>query len=511
MRGAALALAVLAAVAQPVFAQAPVEVRAAAPSAVAVTIYRDDLALITETRDVDMPGGLARIVFEGVLDRVIPQSAVVRGLDAERERNFDFDGLNARSLLFRSIGQKVEIVRTAPGTGRETVETATIAAAGDGIVLQFADRAEALGCAGLPERLRFERVPETLRAEPALSTVADAPAGRRQITLSYLATGVTWSTNYVLTMGADGAPSDLAAWITLRNRGEEGFADATVGVVAGDLARVFTPATRRSYRETARRACWPLGTTSDAPAPPIPHPMAPPPPPPPPPMAMAAPAMDERIVVTGARAKQADREELGDYQLYRFPDRTGVAAKQTKQVMLLHKQAVQMERVLRYVSWPNQGSHDPLATSVALRARNETETGLGEPLPEGRVRVFASAGDAGVLLTGDARVRDTAVGLEWEVETGPSPSVQVEKTVLTQAQRRLSRTRVRVTQTLHFRVTNALATPQSVEIAQSYWNATPKISGESSKHVLRNGLPTWRLVVPANGETVLSYTLRYDQ
>ncbi|MDX2235437.1 MAG: hypothetical protein NW200_13140 [Hyphomonadaceae bacterium] len=496
----------------PAFAQAPPDVRAGAPTSVAVTVYRDNLALITETRRVDLPGGPVRIVFDGVLDRAIPQSAVVRGLEgAERERNFDFDGLNPMSLLWRSIGAAVRVVRTNPGTGAETAEEAVVQAAGDGVVLRFADRAEALGCAGLPEKLVFARIPEGLTERPALSTVLDAAAaGPRELTLSYLATGLEWETDYVVTMSEDGARGTVTAWITLTNDGEEGFRDAQVGVVAGDLSRTWSPETQRGFQRIARRACWPQGTTSD-----FPPPAPPPPPPPPPPMPaamMAREAMaDEKIVVTGGRAR---REELADYQLYALAERTGVAARQTKQVMFLSKDAVAFTRVLRhqvdlYDESPAAAPGPVLPTVSVLRTRNEEALGLGEPLPRGTARVFQPFADRGMLFAGDTPTRDTPVGLEWELATGETHDVTAQDRVVSRTKRALSGARTRIVETRAVEIANASAKAQTVEIVQPVMGSSQRVDRASADYAMKYGAPTWTLQAPPGARLTLTYRLRY--
>ena len=49
------------------------------PDSVSVTIYRDLFALVTETRTVDLPEGPVTLEFDGVVDTLIPQSAVIAG------------------------------------------------------------------------------------------------------------------------------------------------------------------------------------------------------------------------------------------------------------------------------------------------------------------------------------------------------------------------------------------------------------------------------------------------
>lgn len=523
MRFFAPSFATLLAFAAPAYAQeSPREVRASAPTAVTVTIYRDNLALITETREVELTGGPAKVVFEGVLDRAIPQSAIIRGFEgAEAERNFDFDGLNGRSLLLRSIGDEVIIRRTNPGSGAVVEETAVIQAAGDGVALRFADRYEALGCSGTPEQVIFPRIPDGLRARPALSTLLgpEAPAGRQQVTLSYLATGIEWETDYVVTLNEDGSRADVTGWITVQNAGEEGFADATVGVVAGDLSRTFSDTARANFDRMAQRSCWSMDTTTDFP--PDTRGLydgVPPPPAPPPPPMMAAPiaemmAKDERIVVTGSRIPA--REELGDYQLYRFPERTSVAAQQTKQIVLVSRPDVAVDRFLRArVSDVMNTDAEPWGMSVVLRTKNEEARGLGEPLPKGHANVYAPHQRFGLLVAGRDSTRDTPVGVDWEMDIAESFDVTAQRTISRNSWRPLSGFRKHVTADLTIEVANATNRPQQVEIAQQILGASQRVTntmwnGAAVRATTKDGEPTFLLTVPPNSRNALSYRITY--
>src|SRR6185312_3019244 len=126
-----------------------------AADSVGVTIYRDGpvvtaqlragqagdtgLALITETRTVDLPAGRTRIRFQGVADGIVPESAAIEGLPSGVvERNFDYDLLDPASMLARSIGQTVTLRRVDAKTGKVTEEEAVVRSAPDGTVLQTA-------------------------------------------------------------------------------------------------------------------------------------------------------------------------------------------------------------------------------------------------------------------------------------------------------------------------------------------------------------------------------------
>jgi hypothetical protein len=222
-------------------------------------------------------------------------------------------------------------------------------------------------------------------------------------------------------------------------------------------------------------------------------------------MAADAMAKGQEVIVTGARLR---REELADYQLYLLNERTGVAPKQTKQVMLLSKDAVRFDRVLRYEAG-HENDGDVEATTVLLRAQNEEARGLGDPLPRGTVRVFAPFADRGVLFSGEADVRDTPVGVEWEIATNESYDVTVREIQVSRTERDLSGDRTRVTERRTLDIANATSAPQTVEIAQTVSGDSLRISEASARHAMKYGQPTWTLVVPAHARTTLSYTVRF--
>ena len=518
------------------------EVRASAPSSVAITVYRDDLALVTETRTLQVPstGGPVKVVFEGVFDRIIPASSILTGL-GERvgdgsERNFDFDGLTPRALLWRSIGSEVTVTRGAVGGPARhapaTRERARIAAAGDGLVLTFADRSEALRCSGLPEGIVFDALPTGLRATPTLSArVPSMPAAsvdgggarsERTITLSYLVTGMRWEADYTLALTDDPTKAQLSAWLSVANDGSQGANDAQLGVIAGDLSRVLDEATVQAVRRQVQRACWPMGnTTSNLRRAPAYVDFAAAPPPAPPPMPAMRMAMAEDMVVGGAPAAQ--RETLQDYQLYRLPFPTDVLPAQRKQVMLLPPRHIEIERLYshRVPALPAPGRQDVQGATILIRSRNDDAHGLGEPLPAGNLRLYTpTTQDAHeLLLTQVTTVDDTPVDVGWRVELGTSPAVNVQTRLVEERMREHwfgpGRTWRR---TVEHQLSNATNAPQVLEVVQTATAevggadqlTTPEIDDASDPHQVVDGLPTWRITLPANGTHVLRYEVTFE-
>jgi hypothetical protein len=490
---------------------APAELVSRKATDVAVTIYTDNLALVTETRDVDLPGGPVKIVFEGVLDQVIPQSAVLQGLEKEeRERNFDFDGLTPQSLLYRSLGEKVSLVRQLPDGTRQR-EEATIASAGDGIALQFDDHVEWLGCSGLPERLIFSRLPPNLRARPALSTlVSNVPPGRYRLTLSYLATGMEWKANYVVRLDSETRKADVTGWITIENSGEEGFARARIAVVAGELSRLMDAPSRRLVQQMAKRNCVVIKTTSDVNkymdenknrrmrAEQIQEI----------PMSIQSISGEELVVVVTAQKR---REDLADYKLYRLGHLSSLPAQQIKQFQFLHREDIRDSSIIFSVYLPlyeMKMNRKINYSNVELIIPNKKDNGFGVDLPAGEVLIFVrrDGHDYPAYLT---EGNDVAIGNEWHFdELGILEGVTVTPRLISERRRVLPDKGTLITQEVEASIKNEFFVPIEVELEPEF---DPDLQRVLSANIpWRRGYyggPVWRFTLKAGESRRLLFTL----
>jgi hypothetical protein len=137
-------------------------------TALAVTIYNGDLALVKDARKTTLRAGENHLAWREVSARIQPETALLRttagpGLEL-LEQNFDFDLLTPQKLLEKAVGQNIRVIRIHPSTAVETSEVATVLAANNGFVLKYPDRVET----GLPDnaRLAFGGVPPGLRDRP---------------------------------------------------------------------------------------------------------------------------------------------------------------------------------------------------------------------------------------------------------------------------------------------------------------------------------------------------------
>lgn len=488
-------------------AEVPIVV-SAAPDDVAVTIA-SDLALVRETRSVDLPLGTSIVELRGVADAIQPEAAALEGVDGVVERSFDYDVLTPYTLLYRALGRRATRVRTSPGSGAVTRESATLRASDDGVILDFgAGRTEALQCSGLPEALVLDGLPPGLRSEPTLSVrVRSARAGPQTLTLLYLVRGLGWTADYNLELSADGGRFDLDAWLTLDNESGTTFADAETAVLAGELFydSVRLPEAPRRWPE---HRCWErpptrsVGTGIGS--------------------GRSSRGIEE-ITVTARKREEIDfamavREQLLDYHLYRIPWRTTVAARQSKQVRFLARRGIPVERLYGFWSdadFEEPSDPGPAPADVVLRFRDDTAQSLGEPLPAGTVRVTHIRADGNSLFVGEDEIPNTPPDLPVSLTIGSSSTVFVARTTTERSERLLFLTSLlrgqpirRHEARIEQRLTNASATPVHVELRQG---GVDRVWSASHPWTTDRGDPLWSLDLPPHSTTVLAYRARYDE
>jgi hypothetical protein len=517
------------------WASEPAAVLAQQPSALSVTVYRapnrdsgsielDDLggfALVTETRSVHLPAGLSRLRFEGVADGIEPASAIVTGLPAGViEKNRDAKLLSPSSLMEAALGKPVTLLRTHNKTGKlQRLSGTLLSDAEGGVVFSTAEGIEALRCSGLAEAFSFTAA-TGLAATPTLSVQVRNPAPvTATVTLSYLAYGFDWAADYVATLSEDGKTMNLGAWVTLANGNGVGFPNASTQVVAGAVNRESGEVEPLDPGGPILAQCWPRGSTSDS----TPQYLQ---------MAfatngrdlakvagraLAAPARLEEVIVTGAR--RVEQEQLGDLKLYRVPDRTTVASRQSKQVRLLDKSAIPVAIV-----YGADLEADDTAAAVpvmrVLRTRNTEANHLGLPLPSGRIAVFVRR-DAASLLLDESGIRDLAVDEEVEIDLGDSADVtvsaQVEQTTIDPKQVRtlplLPGVTLRTAKVYDIRrveISNARAAPIQFELRLRLPEGGRVVRAD---HPMgrKNGRPIFRLTIPATQSATLRYQCADEQ
>ncbi|MFO1410838.1 MAG: hypothetical protein U1F06_10840, partial [Steroidobacteraceae bacterium] len=316
-------------------------------------------ALVRLDRDVRIDAGRSTVRFADVAALIdpttvtfaVPEDPGTRVL----EQNFQFDLVSTARLLQRYVDKPVT-VEHASGD-KVTQVSGTLLSAGDGIVLRGADGT--ITALRDYAALRFPDLPGGLITQPTLVWDLNAASGgTRRARVTYETGGMSWWADYnvIFEDGESGGGSlDLAAWVSVINLSGASFENAKLKLVAGEVNRV--------------------------------QPGQPPP----------------RVLMKAMRAADGgegfEEKAFDEFHLYTLGRRTTLPNNSTKQIELFERaRHIPARRLLTYDAFaaPAFGApyteRDPGVapnTRVAawLEFRNDAKSGLGLPLPAGRVRV----------------------------------------------------------------------------------------------------------------------------
>ena len=442
---------------------------------VAVTIYNGDLALVKDTRKVTLKTGLNALAMRDVSAQIRPETALLRSINAPGsltllEQNFDFDLLTPQKMLEKYVGKTVGIVKTNPTTGVETTEQATVLSANNGVVLKVGNRIET----GLPGRIVYDDVPANLRDRPTLVTqINNKGAADQTVELSYLTGGLGWKADYVAELNDKENMLDLSGWVTLTNTSGTSYKNAKLQLVAGDVNRVQPDMPRSAMMRK-----------------------------------------DMMVEAVAAPAPMAE-ESLSEYHLYTLDRPTTISENQTKQVALLSASGIpaRKELVLRGAEYYYQGQYGEIGTKMKVSAYvefdNKEAAKLGLPLPKGILRVYKKDSKGNAQFVGEDNIDHTPKNESVRLKLGEAFDVTADKKqtdfkVLPPP----SKQNQLYESAFEFVLKNAKKEKVTVTVQEPI-SGDWTIVSESHPHSKANShLAVWKIDIPAEGKTTLTYRAR---
>ena len=441
---------------------------------VAVTIYNGDLALVKDSRNVNLRSGAGALAWRDVSAQIRPETALVRNTSGAQgfhvlEQNFDFDLLTPQALVEKYVGKKVRIIKTNPATGAESSEEALVLSANQGVVLQFADRVESHP----PGRVAFGAVPDNLRDRPTLVMKLNAPNGGNQdLELSYLTGGLNWKADYVAELSGNDDKLQLNGWVTLTNQSGASYNNARLQLVAGDVNRV----------QDAMGAA----------------------------VAMAPVAAERRM----ANQVQMKEESLFEYHLYTLDRLTTISDNQTKQVALVSAAnvPVKKELLLRGLDYYYMSSYGDLGQKLKVGVFVEFDNkggNLGVPLPKGVVRVYKKDSAGNAQFVGEDRIDHTPKNEKVRLKLGESFDVTANKKQ-TKFQKQSGDGPYNYVYDASFQIElkNAKSEAMTVTVQEPIPGDWQMLTESHPHKKATSNTAVWTVTVPAEGTATLNYKVR---
>ncbi len=466
---------ILALPAAPAWAQSEIIVGLESQDGLTVTVYNQDLAMISERRRAALTGGENRLALTGVSRQIRPESLILEGAGLTLlEQAFEADVLSQRHLLERALGGPLWVRRSNPRDGSDRYLEAILVSLTDPALVRIGDRLETVARDRLAYPVGLGNAPG-LRDRPTLTALLDSDtAGDKNLSISYLTRGLSWQADYVGLLDAGETQLALTALVTLTNNSGTAFTDAALRLVAGDVNQVQGAPQPRAKG-----------------------------------LAMMAEA-DSAAGMTQAAA--------GDQHLYQLARRIEIKDRSTKQLHMLSAPAVPLVKQYRFeqlVDAYGRGEETgPVNASVMLILQNDEAAGLARPLPGGVVRIYQSGqsdqsngADSPKIFLGEDRIGHTPKGGELRLTTGRAFDV-TGKSKRT-AFERISNKSFETAQVIT--VKNAKPLPVQVKMI-GHLPQGWRMLEESRAHVRETANRiVWTLDVPGEGEAKLSYRLRVTQ
>ena len=450
---------------------------------VQLTVYNQNLALVSETRAVALESGLNEVVYSDVAAQIDPTSVSFRSLTdpdgtAVLEQNFEYDLVGSAKLLQKYIDQVITVQTQDSQTYSGTLLSAT-----DNIILQGEDGAVTMLSQEQIRNIDFPALPEGLLTRPSLVWLVDAEqAGEHNTAVTYLTNGIGWRADYVLLLDEESAAFDLNGWVTLDNRSGASYEDAMLKLVAGDINVVQEPKYARDMMVMAEA------------------------------MAAPAPAVEQR--------------EFFEYHLYQVTRPVTVKDNQTKQIEFVTAQDVPATKFYVYdgaagysgYGWgPVEDSGYGAQTgntnvTVMLEFRTDEASNLETQLPAGRVRLYQEDVDGSALLVGEDQIDHTPKNETVRLTVGNAFDIKGER--IQTSYKPLGDSGAQES----FKITlrNHKDEPVEVRVVENLYRWTEwtmlseTLDGKPVEHSqLSSQQVEWRVPVAAGGEAVLEYTVQY--
>ena len=470
-------------------------------TSVDLTIYNQNLSLIREERGITVVRGLNHVILPDIPATIDGTSLHFLSLTDPTgvrvlEQNYQYDLVHQAKLLEKYLGKDVEFIREDPVTHQESTVRGKLISTGytfqpqygnpvpnyystGGMIAEIGGKIE-ISPVG---RLVLPAIPEGLILRPQLEwLISSNREGSQKTEISYLAGQLNWSCNYVALLNGTDSKIDVTGWVTVTNNSGTSFRNAGLKLVAGDV-NVVKQAMEYDGRMSAK-----MDMLQNVPAP------------------------------------QFQQSELFEYKLYSLQRRTDLNNNETKQIELTSAAGVSARKVFIYdgiadqwrswyrnYSYRTQGSFGQQSNSkvgVFVTFKNNLASGLGIPLPKGKVRVYKSDDDGKEQFIGEDQIDHTPKDEEVRLYLGNAFDIVGERSQ--KDFRTLAAGHV-VEETIEIKVRNHKEERAEVQVYEHPWRWSQWEIVKSSCDWVKIDQTTVKFPVALEkgAEKTVSYTIRY--
>ena len=455
-----------------------------------VTIYNDGFATVKEDRTLSLADGVSEVRVTDMSRALEPDSVMLRELSPTPfgvkilEQSFINDPLTEGLLLYQMEGQTLRFEeKREDGTVKEHVgkliRSGYVPGGGSEQPIVEEDGAVRFSLPGQPV---FEGIDPNAFLKPSLVwQIAAKKAGECPIEVAYVTAGMSWEATYSLVAPAEGSDEfDLSGWISLRNDTGKTFENADIKLIAGDVQKVQPQAVGNMPRGRAKYAM--------------------------------ADVFEESM---------PEERTFDEFHLYTLPRPVLLRNNELKQVEFIRATGVKGNRYYVYnpmvgYRWgggrnedPDYGTQADKKVGVRIEISNSETNRLGVPLPKGRMRLYrADAKDGRREFTGENQMDHLPKNELLKLEMGNAFDLVGERK---RVDFTVDSTAKKMTESFEIKLRNRKDAPVEIRVVEPLYRCANWKIAVASLPFTKFDANTieFRAPVPADGETVLTYTVNY--
>lgn len=425
---------------------------------VSVTVYNQNLGVIKDVREMNIKQGVSSISLADVAQQIDPTSVHISFSGEVLEQNYQYDLVSLDKILKKYIDREIQLISIEE---KDLIEGMLLSSYGSQAVLKKSDG----GLIMIPNvnlyTISVASLPEGLITKPTLLwTVNSKGGGKQNVEVTYQTRGMNWHAEYVAVLNENDAALDLNSWVSVENTSGASFRNAKLKLVAGDINLVSTqpPYVNGMRKDAAFQA-----------------------------------------------AEQFQEKEFFEYHIYNLQRPTTISNNETKQISLFEAPNVKSQKKYFYGSRGYYDGSTRGKVAVIVEFDNNKSSGLGVPMPKGKVRVYKSDGES-VEFIGEDLIDHTPNKEKVKLKIGEAFDIVVED-VQTDSKRITDRINE---QTWEVKFKNRKSENVVIDVERLLglnWEIRSSNFEYTKKDAQRIA---YSIPVKADDETILKYTVRYS-
>jgi len=291
-----------------------------------ITVYNNGFGVIKERRAIDIKKDVTHVHYVDVAEKIETDSLMVKGLHI-LEMNYDYDLVSKEKLLEKYLDRQVWVINKEDGTKKGYRLLSVM----NGMVLEDTETKEIV--INPQGELLLPGLPDELIVKPALIWKV-LPSESKSVAVSYMTKGLAWTANYVINL--EHSHLKLSGWVEIRNSSGGAYENAQVKLIAGEVNRV----------EDIRRY-----------------------------------SSGDIILYDEAASPSFEEKSFADYHMYTVQNRTSLKQNQSKQIQFIELDQIPYQKYYAADRWSEK-------VLCYIEIKNNKESGMGIPLPEGVMKVY---------------------------------------------------------------------------------------------------------------------------